>query len=131
MRPRPTDGTVPSRFRGEGLYPDWKALLGTQRKLWEQSVAASEKGPRVLIGTYAGGFPQFTVLESALAAALTLRGAQVDVLLCDALLPGCLRAKPGDVSAEDIAGYRLPRKLCGTCMERGDQVFGAFHRTVR
>ena len=33
-----------------------------------------------------GGYPLGALLESVLAVALTLRGAQVDILLCDGLL---------------------------------------------
>ncbi len=53
------------------------------------------KGARVLIATDVGLHFGASRFDSLLAVALTLRGAQVDVLLCDGALPACMI---GDVS---------------------------------
>ena len=72
--------------------PDWTAIIGAERAVWDQVVAAARGGPRVLMATSVGSHLAGTSLESALTAALTLRGAEVDVLLCDSMLPACLAA---------------------------------------
>jgi len=86
-------------------------------------MSRAAQGPRILIATMVGGEPQLTVLESSLAAALTTRGARVDVLLCDAALAACQRAKIAGISPEDLAKGELRNVFCNGCMARGAQVF--------
>jgi hypothetical protein len=69
----------------------WAKLLGQEPGAWAQALAQAN-GPKVLIATSTGGHVAMTLVESMLAVALTLRGAQVHFLLCDELLPGCLQA---------------------------------------
>jgi hypothetical protein len=106
----------------EGPLPDWRRLIDRSRDMWTRAVAEAA-GPRVLIGTYIGGHPQMTVIESALAVALTLRGARVDTLLCDEQLPGCTRAKIAAITPEDLGRYRLPDVMCKGCVHRGEVIF--------
>jgi hypothetical protein len=109
----------------EGELPDWEAILASHPSLWADAVARAAKGPRILMATYVGGHPQMTVLESAVAVALTLRGARVETLLCDAVLPGCLRAKIGALSPDELEHYGLAERVCKGCVLRGDAVFAA------
>lgn len=95
------------------LLPNWLELLGDDWSRWKRALA-SAKGPRVLIATSLGGFLPGSLIESLLGVALTLRGAQVQVLLCDALLPACTQANyeyfpPGDFVKNGIAS------VCQTC----------------
>ena len=71
--------------------PDWRPLLRASADAWRQAIADATGGPRVLIATAVGGHPPSTTVESLLAVALTLRGANVQMLLCDERLPACLR----------------------------------------
>ena len=107
----------------EGELPDWGAILKTNESLWADAVRRSAKGPRILMATYVGGHPQMTALESAVVVGLTLRGARVETLLCDAVLPGCLRAKIGALSPVELEHYELPEVVCQGCVVRGDAVF--------
>lgn len=69
-----------------------------------------------------GGYPVGALLESTLAVALTLRGAQVDILLCDGLLPACQLTEIQNVSPLDLADADgQPR--CATCYPAGQSVF--------
>jgi hypothetical protein len=70
-------------------YPRWDALVARDRGLWDEARARAHGGPRILIATAVGGHPYAVTLESLLAVALTLRGAEVHFLLCDGVLPGC------------------------------------------
>ncbi len=71
-----------------GAYPDWRpALRGST--LWASARQAAAGGPRVLMATGIGSYAHAVTLESALAAALTFRGAEVHALLCDGALTAC------------------------------------------
>ncbi|MGD8959193.1 MAG: hypothetical protein PVI27_05050, partial [Desulfobacteraceae bacterium] len=70
----------------------WRQLLDAHREVWEQARRAAAHGPRVLIATSTGGHGMAAPVESLLAMALTLRGANVSILLCDAFLPACSMA---------------------------------------
>ncbi|MEO6213078.1 MAG: capsule biosynthesis protein [Vicinamibacterales bacterium] len=72
--------------------PDWRPLLTRESTAWQEAIQSAATGPRVLIATSVGGHLPSTTLESLLAVALTLRGAHVQVLLCDEQLPACLRS---------------------------------------
>lgn len=104
--------------------PDWHSIISSDRDLWNKSVKRARSGPRVLIGTAIGGHSQFTVVESALAVALTLRGAGTDILLCDRALPACLRAKVSAVSPSTMhRGELASSELCQNCIKTGHAVF--------
>jgi hypothetical protein len=70
-------------------YPDWRQLLAADAQFWGAARTAAEGGPRVLLGTAIGSYAHAVSLESALAAALTFRGAEVHALLCDGALTAC------------------------------------------
>ena len=107
----------------EGL-PDWEVLLGTNRPLWEQAAQTAANGPKVLIATNVGGHGPVSVVESMLGVALTLRGVQVHTLLCDGMLPGCLKAEISSLPDPGvIERYELPKVLCPGCVQRGEAVF--------
>ena len=56
---------------------------------------------RVLIPTCVGGHIAMTHVESVLAVALTLRGADVEFLLCDGALPACVACEVGYLPDDD------------------------------
>src|SRR3569623_762131 len=87
-------------------FPDWGKLT-TGSQLWSQR-RPGRRG-RVLIATNIGGHGPVSVLESPLAAAHTLRDAEVEIVLCDAALPADSILTEG----------RLPQTVCPTCMSRG------------
>jgi hypothetical protein len=70
-------------------FPDWGPIVRRDRSQWDHARARARGGPRVLIATGVGGNPSAVSLESLLAVALTLRGAEVHILLCDRVLPAC------------------------------------------
>src|SRR5512143_3521345 len=81
--------------------PDWRPILRASAADWQRAIVAARTGPRVLIATSVGGHVPSTTLESLLAVALTLRGAHVQVLLCDRHLPACLRSDIAGVSSDN------------------------------
>jgi len=76
-----------------------------------------------LVASSMGGYPLGALLESVLAVALTLRGAQVDILLCDGLLAACQLTEIQNVSPLELAeADKQPR--CATCHPAGQSAFG-------
>ena len=75
-----------------GAYPDWRELIAADPARWTSARTAAAGGPRVLLATAIGSYAHAVTLESALAAALTFRGADVHVLLCDGSMTACALA---------------------------------------
>src|SRR5688500_2661267 len=108
-----------------GSLPDWQTLLDTNRSLWNHAKRKAQTGPKILMATSVGGFSALSMVESVLAVALTLRGAQVHTLLCDKILPACLRAeKPEIPDPEVFSRYELPKVLCDGCFNTGQFLYG-------
>ena len=102
-------------------FPDWARLTGSS-----QAWAGRKPGRRgrVLIASNIGGHGPVSVMESTLAAALALRDAEVEIVLCDAALPACLRAEYSDLPDDTVlTERRLPSTFCPTCMSRGRAMF--------
>jgi len=115
-KPEPAAPTAPSGH----ILPDWAALLDTDRPIWEDAKQRAKTGPRVLIATNVSGHSPATVIESVLAVALTLRGANVHTLVCDKVMPACLRAQNDNVLDPGVfERYELPRVLCDGCLSVG------------
>ena len=87
---------------------------------WSRAVSAARGGPRVLIATNVAGFQHASLLEGTLGAALTLRGAEVHYVLCDAVLPACLKVEPHSVpDSAAITERKLTDILCEGCQAVG------------
>jgi hypothetical protein len=93
--------------------------------VWRDALAAGippdlppRTGPRVLHATSVGGHSVAPVLDSLVAMALWLRGADPHFLLCDSALPACELAQYTNVEPS-VFVERGPRPLCGACFARG------------
>lgn len=77
-----------------------------------------------------GGYDHARVLDTVLAQALDLRGAEVEVLLCDGAIPACQMMKSGRATPEQLgAGQPIP--YCGKCLSRGRSGFEALGFPIR
>lgn len=107
--------------------PDWAELLKSSGLAWDDAVAKAAGGPRVLLATSVGGGTSvaMSAFESLLAVALTLRGAKVDVLLCDQALPACKALE--SVSVQNVAmvgsGAWTTSPQCAACWRVADGLF--------
>lgn len=105
-------------------YPDWRPLVEANPGLWRAARGAAQGGPRVLMATSIGSYAHGVALESALAAALTFRGADVHALLCDGALTACAEC---EVSLyPDVTGFTThgpSRDLCRDCMWPAERVY--------
>jgi len=103
--------------------PPWTSGLGYDAGLWGIPSHASKNGRRVLIATSLGGYDLGVLLESALAVALRLRKASVEILLCDEFLPACQVTKISKISPEEFV-KKGQMRLCRSCFKYGNDVFG-------
>jgi hypothetical protein len=114
-----------------GAYPDWASLVADQPELWSSALAAAQGGPRVLMATSIGSYTHASTLESALAAALTFRGADVHALLCDGTMTACAEC---DASLyPDVAQFARSgpsRDLCRDCFWPAERVYRQLGLTV-
>ena len=105
-------------------YPDWKTLVNSPLK--ESDNKTSEVIPKikVLIATSMGSYLPGMHVESSLGAALTLRSCDVQVLLCDGVLPGCQMCEPRYFHSAIRFVKNGPQKsLCGHCYEPGRKCY--------
>jgi hypothetical protein len=111
-------------------HPDWTPILARDPDGWERSLRAAKHGPKVLIPTSVGGHFAVTPMESSLAVALTLRGADVHVLLCDAVLPACMACEVDWYPRLGVFLANGPSgDLCRSCFGPANRMFQAigFH----
>jgi hypothetical protein len=105
-------------------YPDWRQLLSTNRELWESARKSAEGGPRVLMATAIGSYAHAVTLESALAAALTFRGAEVHALLCDGSMTACAECEASlYTDLARFAAHGPSRDLCRDCQWPAERVY--------
>lgn len=108
----------------EGVEPNWAKILDTDRAAWKRMRGAAARGPKVLIATSTGGHAAVTPVESLLAAALTMRGADVHFLLCDRFLPACLQAISAIFPDQaEFAEHGPSRTLCADCFSAGHRIY--------
>jgi glycosyltransferase involved in cell wall biosynthesis len=104
-------------------YADWNTLLAADRDRWMAARESARGGPKVLIANCAGIDSHVTNVESLLAVALTLRGADVHVLLCDEMLPACWMCRSQHIPPAEFVEVGPSKQMCGTCFVTGTQVF--------
>ncbi|MEZ6023907.1 MAG: hypothetical protein R3C16_10960 [Hyphomonadaceae bacterium] len=83
---------------------------------WRRALEAARTGKRVLIATNTGGHFAIDAIDRMLGAALTVRGAAVTHVLCDAALPACQMCEFNLTS--DLARFAAKGPdplLCGYC----------------
>lgn len=111
------------RQKAHAFEPDWASVIHRSRGVWDQARAASRGGPRVVLATNIGGHGSAPLMDSLLAVALTLRGADVRFLVCDSFLPACQRAEIGLASPRSVATEGMKRLFCPGCFSRAENMF--------
>lgn len=108
-------------LRKSGKTYPWKGLIRKDSHLWKNIQKGDNHRFRVLVAPSMGGYQQAVLLESTLAAALTLRGAKVDILLCDSALPACQLTEIASVTPETLLAT-TPQPRCQTCYPHGKEL---------
>lgn len=105
-------------------YPDWRTALDGDPTRWASARDAAKGGPRVLMATAIGSYAHAMTLESAVAAALTFRGAEVHALLCDGAMTACAECEASlypDISK--FVAHGPSRDLCRDCAWPAERVY--------
>lgn len=106
-----------------GAHQDFAEFIDQAE--WRAALSAAD-GKRVLIATNTGGHFALAAIDRMLAVALTLRGAAVTSVLCDAALPACQMCEfTLTLSMRDLATKRPDPLLCGYCHEPAAQRLNA------
>jgi hypothetical protein len=113
----------PYSYQTSKWYPNWSALLHRDRRVWNKALKNAKNGPQILIATGLGGHAPSAILESTLAVALTLRGANVSTLLCDHALAGCHQALVTEFPNVEQFLENGPAKLCQWCFAPAYEVY--------
>lgn len=104
--------------------PNWADILARNAKLWSSARASASTGPKILIGCGWAGFAGNSLVDSLLAVALTLRGANVHILLCDEALPACILAAIRHYGENERFVKKGPTALtCKECFPSGSEMF--------
>jgi hypothetical protein len=112
-------------------YPDWNTAISADRPLWTSARAAAQGGPRVLMATAIGSYAHAVTLESALAVALTFRGAEVHALLCDGTMTACAECDASmypDLTR--FVEHGPSRDLCRDCSWPAENVYKTLGLTI-
>src|SRR5262245_15034182 len=105
-------------------YPDWRQLIAADSQHWRTARADAAGGPRVLFATAIGSYAHGVTLESALAAALTFRGADVHVLLCDGAMTACAECEASLYpNVARFVEQGPSRDLCRDCQWPAERVY--------
>ena len=103
--------------------PDWANILKSDSVRWNAAVDAAAGGPRILIANAYGIEPTVANVDSLLAVALTLRGAEVHLLVCDEALPACVISQIDTLSAAEFVDVGPSRRWCSTCFSGANKIF--------
>lgn len=104
--------------------PSWTKIINKNIVEWEKAKQKTNSDHKILIATSSGGHKASTTLESLLAVALTFKGIEVHILLCDEILPACLLSTYDRFpDFNDFVKDGPQKKVCWDCYSIGSQVF--------
>lgn len=106
-----------SRYGG---YPDWSNIMAIDKNLKKKLQHGIYRKQKVLMATSIGAHLPAMQMETTLAVALIQRGAMVDALLCDGVLPGCQMCEPRFFSnVKRFVSFGPSKDLCSDCFKPG------------
>jgi hypothetical protein len=104
--------------------PKWGKMLQNDLMEWKSAILKSKGRERILIGTSIGAHLGGTSMDSLIAVALTLRNAEVHILLCDSVLPACLESAVEyfpNIKSFILHGQK--KDLCENCFSTAYKMF--------
>lgn len=111
-------------YARNGSYPDWREILSANSAEWKPALERAKGGPRILLATSISGLHPLATVESVLGAALTLRGAEVHVMLCDKVLPACMDCETHWFPRHEKMVKGGPQSiLCNSCFKFGKEMY--------
>lgn len=97
--------------------PNWSKIL--KRK--EEYKIEKSKKKKILIATSSGGHKVATSLESLIGVSLNLKGSDVEFLLCDKILNGCIMTTDSNTEENDLIEKKI--NICDACFNVGNKTF--------
>lgn len=117
--------------RQPGYMPDWQRLLVGHEAEWKAALS-SARGPRIAIASSLGLNSTVNTIDGLIAIALTLRGAQVELVFCDGVLPACQVIEHTLVpSVGRIAAHGPHADFCEACIRAGERTYAPTGLKVR
>lgn len=101
----------------------WKNILKRDAATWKAALQKARYGKKILIATSVGSHLAGTTVESVIAAALTLRGCDVSILLCDSILPACLACWSDVYPDHGKFSKQGPGKDCSDCFGPANRMY--------
>ena len=102
--------------------PNWKKIISSNKKIYEELKIKSRNGQKILICTSAGGHLLASQFEALMALGLTRYGANVEIMLCDKALKAC-HMTTSNFIGEDTLLNKGQKKLCNSCLDSGKESF--------
>lgn len=121
---------VPYSETNSHWYPYWPAVSHRDRRLWDRALKNAQNGPRVLVPSSIGAHAPSLIVESTLAVALTLRGANVKVLLCDGVLAGCQQMLSSQAQSIEAFVEHGPAQVCRWCFPAAYEMYASLKLPV-
>jgi len=103
--------------------PHWDRILKEDTRMWTDALSVAKSGPKVLLATSTGSHPSAPIMDSLLAVALTLRGADVHFLLCDSFLTACQMAEVSLMGPTNFSRHGPQRYFCNGCFQRASDIY--------
>jgi len=108
----------------KATLPNWNDILATDQQRWNTARASANGGPKILLACGWAGNSGNSMIDSLLAVALTLRGAEVHLLLCDETLPACTLSGIRHYGENERFVKNGPTTLtCKECFRPGQEMF--------
>jgi hypothetical protein len=115
---------IARRYNSSYHHVNWSRILAGEDRLCPPAGYDGEPNQKVLIPTSVGSWVGCVHVESMLAVALTLRNTQVELMLCDGVLPACLACEYGYLGKLNAKNKtRLSRSFCRTCFSPAYRVY--------
>lgn len=104
-------------------FPRLGTVLSTDQS-WPAALDQMGTGKKILVATSLGSHLAALQMEAALVTSLTFRGANVQALLCNGVLPACQLCEPRLYPWPDELGAHGPqKKLCNSCHAPGRRTY--------
>ncbi len=107
--------------------PDWKNKINESYF----KIIKTESNEKILIATGGGSYLSGVSIESMLGLALTLRGQQVHILMCDEVLPACFQSDiDWDRNEKKFAENGPSAIFCSACFKPSAKMYQSLGFTV-
>ena len=106
-----------------------KFATGNKQSKLIRAKKSNNPKKKILIPTSAGGLQSILAFESLVGNILQHEGNQVDFLLCDEILPGCIMSTIFNIGNIEFEKYGS-KKICSYCFQRSNKYLKKYNLNV-